>query len=137
MTAQRGRDLLLKVDQDGNGAFLTIAGLRTHSIGLNARTVDTTNADSVNQWRELLAGAGVKSASIRGAGIFRDESSDAIARSYFFADTIRDWQVIVPDFGTIEGKFQMTALDYAGQHDGELSFELALESAGPLTFTAA
>ncbi|MGF7160271.1 TP901-1 family phage major tail protein [Rhodoligotrophos appendicifer] len=137
MAAQKGRDLLLKVDSTGSGVFVTIAGLRTHSLGLNARTVDVTHAESAGQWRELLSGAGVRTASVRGAGIFKDEASDATVRSYFFADTIRDWQVVVPDFGTIEGAFQITALDYAGPHDGEMSFELALESAGALTFTAA
>jgi predicted secreted protein len=29
----------------------------------------------------------------------------------------------------------VTALEYAGRHDGEVTFELALASAGPLTFT--
>ena len=31
----------------------------------------------------------------------------------------------------------MTALEYAGEHDGELAYELALESAGEIAFTAA
>ncbi|WP_342642874.1 phage major tail protein, TP901-1 family [Rhodoligotrophos ferricapiens] len=137
MTAQRGRDLLLKVDVESSGQFTTIAGLRSHSIGLNAAMVDVTNADSAQRWRELLGGAGVRSASIRGAGIFRDESSDERVRACFFGDLIRDWQVIIPDFGILQGPFQITALDYAGQHDGELTFEIALESAGVLSFSAA
>ena len=43
--------------------------------------------------------------------------------------------MIIPDFGLIEGPFLITALEYAGNHDGELSFDIALESAGALTFT--
>lgn len=136
MVAQKGKDLLLKVDGTGSGSFTTVAGLRSHSIGLNARTVDVTHAGSSGRWRELLAGGGVRQASIRGTGIFLDEAADEAVRGFFFADTIRDWQVVVPDFGTIEGLFQITALDYGGQHDGEVTFELALESAGALTFTA-
>jgi len=42
----------------------------------------------------------------------------------------------VPDFGTVEGPFQVSTLEYAGQHDGEMTFDLALESAGQLSFTA-
>lgn len=137
MVAQKGRDLLLKVDTTGSGSFTTVAGLRSHSIGLNARMVDVTHAGSSGRWRELLAGGGVRQASIRGTGLFLDESSDETVRGYFFADTIRDWQVIVPGFGTIAGPFQITALDYGAQHDGEVTFELSLESAGALTFTAA
>ena len=44
--------------------------------------------------------------------------------------------MIVPDFGVIDGPFQITALEIAGRHDAEVTFELALESAGELTFAA-
>ena len=136
MVAQKGKDLLLKVDSDGAGAFVTVAGLRSRTLAFNTETVDITHTESVGHWRELLAGAGVKSARVSGAGIFKDASSDETVRGYFFAGTIRDWQVIIPDFGTVEGLFQITALELAGQHDGEVAYELALESAGELTFTA-
>ena len=137
MTAQKGKDLLLKIDTSGAGAFTTVAGLRTRRIAFNAETVDITDTDSVGRWRELLAGAGVRRASISGAGIFRDQASDAAMRTVFFDGTIRDYQLIVPDFGTLAGPFQITALDYAGEHDGAITYEIALESAGPVSFTAA
>ncbi len=136
MVAQRGKDLLLKVDDDGTGTFVTIGGLRTKSLSFNAGTVDITHADSVGEWRELLAGAGIKSARITGSGIFRDAASDERARQLFFDGIIRDWQIIVPDFGTITGAFQITSLEFTGNHDGEVSFDLGLESAGPLSFVA-
>jgi TP901-1 family phage major tail protein len=137
MAAQRGKDLLLKVDTDGAGSFSTVAGLRTRSLAFNAATVDITHAESADEWRELLAGAGVKTARLSGNGIFKDATSDETVRSAFFAGAIRDWQVAVPDFGTVEGAFQITALEYSGGHDNELTFEIALESAGALSFTAA
>jgi len=137
MTAQRGKDLLLKIDSDGLGSFTTIAGLRARALSFNARTVDVTNAESAGAWRELLAGAGVKTASLSGSGIFKDETSDALIRGYFFDGTIRDWRIVVPDFGTVEGSFQITSLEYSGNHEDELRFELALESAGQLLFTGA
>lgn len=136
MTAQRGRDLLVKLDASGDGSFTTVAGLRTRSLAFNARSVDITNADSSGQWRELLAGAGVRSASVSGRGIFRDEASDASVRETFFDAAIRNWQVVIPDFGTVAGSFQITALEFAGEHDGEVTFDLSLESAGELVFTA-
>lgn len=135
MTAQRGRDLLLKLD-DGSGAFSTVAGLRTQRIALNADTVDITHAESAGRWRELLGGAGVRRASLAGAGVFKDQTSDEFVRRSFFDGTILNWQVIVPAFGVIQGLFQISALDYRGEHAGEVTFELALESAGALTFTA-
>ncbi len=136
MTAQKGKDLLLKLDGDGAGTFTTVAGLRSRSIAFNAETVDVTHQESVGQWRELLAGAGAKHARIAGSGIFKDAASDALVRSYVFDGTIRHWQVIVPDFGTVQGPFQITSFELTGRHDGEVAFDLALESAGELSFTA-
>ena len=136
MAAQKGRDLLLKIDSDGVGTFVTVAGLRSHQLAFNAQTVDTTHQESAGAWRELLGDAGIKSASIRGSGIFKDAASDATIRSLFFDGIIRGWQVIIPDFGVVEGPFQISALEFSGQHDGELAFDLSLESAGELTFAA-
>lgn len=137
MAAQSGRDMLLKLDQTGSGSFLTVAGLRTRSLSLNASTIDVTDAESAGRWRELLAGGGIRRAAVAGSGIFKDQASDAEIRSLFFAGTIRDWQLVLPDFGTIEGPFQIVALEFSGSHDGEVTFELALESAGQLAFTGA
>lgn len=65
MAAQRGKDILLKVD-DGTAQFITIAGLRTRRLALNAESVDITHSESAGRWRELLDGAGVKRASLTG-----------------------------------------------------------------------
>lgn len=137
MVAQKGKDLLLKVDGTGTGTYTTIAGLRSRSLAFNAETVDITHQESTGQWRELLAGAGVKQARVTGSGIFKDALSDEMVRSYFFNGTIRNWQIIVPDFGTVQGLFQVTAFELTGRHDGEVAFEISLESAGELLFTAA
>ncbi|TXI04143.1 MAG: phage major tail protein, TP901-1 family [Pseudorhodobacter sp.] len=136
MAVQNGKDLLIKVDMIGDGTFETLAGLRAQRLSLNAAQVDVTNLDSAGGWRELLAGAGVKSASISGSGVFRDATTDARARQIFFDAEMPDFQVIVPDFGTIEGPFQITAIEYAGSHNGEATYELSMASAGQLTFVA-
>jgi predicted secreted protein len=99
MAAQKGKDLLLKVDSTGAGAFTTVAGLRARSIAINA-------------------------------------ASDATLRDYAFNGTIRNWQIVAPDFGVIEGPFQIASLEFSGRHDGEVAFELGIESAGMLSFTA-
>lgn len=134
MVAQKGRDLLLKVD-DG-GTFMTVAGLRSRRLAFNAEAVDVTDAESAGRWRELLGGVGIQRASLTGAGIFKDQVSDEKVRAAFFSASIFDWQVIIPGFGTITGPFQVTALEYSGEHNGEVRFELALESAGALAFGA-
>lgn len=136
MTAQKGKDLLLKLD-DGSGSFVAVAGLRTRRLTFNAETVDVTDSDSAGQWRELLAGAGLRRASLNGTGIFKDAAADETVRAAFFAGDIRNWQVVIPAFGTLQGAFQITSLDYRGDYNGEVTFEIAVESAGALAFTAA
>lgn len=136
MAVQAGKDLLIKIDQTGDGQFETIAGLRATRISFNAETVGVTSLESQGGWRELLAGAGVKSAAISGSGVFRDANTDERARQIFFDGEIPAFQVVIPDFGTVEGRFQLSALDYAGSHNGEASYEMTLASAGALTFTA-
>lgn len=137
MAAQKGKDLLLKIDSDGQGTYSTVAGLRSRSIAFNSEAVDVTHAESAGHWRELLSGAGVKSARLSGAGIFKDAASDEVVRSTFFDGEIRDWEVVIPDFGTVSGAFQITAFELSGRHDGEVAFDLAMESAGALAFAAA
>jgi TP901-1 family phage major tail protein len=136
MTAQRGRELLLKI---GDGAdpevFTTVAGLKAKTLAFNSTSIDVTNADSSDGWRELMAD-GVKSASLSGSGVFKDAASDAALRAAFFAGTAPNWQVVIPGFGTVQGPFRLTALQYDGPYDGEVKISLSLASAGVLTFTA-
>lgn len=136
MGVQSGKDLLLKVDLDGTGDFVTMAGLRATRLSFNAGSVDATSVDSAGGWRELLGGAGVKSASLSGSGVFRDADTDARARQLFFDGQIPAFQVIIPDFGVVQGPFQITTLEYSGGHDGEATYELSLASAGALSFAA-
>lgn len=136
MAAQKGKDLLLKIDPAGTGSFTTVAGLRARTLAFNAEQVDITHQESAGQWRELLEGAGVRSARITGAGIFKDAASDEMMRSAFFSGAIRNFQVVLPDFGVVQGPFQIVALEFSGRHDNELAFEVSLESAGQLGFSA-
>ncbi len=136
MTMQRGKDILLKLEEPaGSPVFLTMAGLRARTISLNAKTIDTTNADSAGEWRELLPGAGVKSLSVSGSGVFTDSAADEAIRSTFFAQDARRWQMVIPDFGILDGVMQIAALEYAGDFDGEAVYSLTLASAGNISFT--
>ena len=136
MAAQNGKDLLVKVDMSDDGQFQTLAGLRATRVSFNAEAVDVTSLESQGGWRELLGGAGVRSAAISGSGVFRDAASDERARQIFFDGQTPDFQIVIPDFGIIEGPFQVTAIEYAGAHDGEATYEVSMASAGALNFTA-
>ena len=136
MAAQNGKDLLIKLDLTGGGQFETVAGLRATRLSLNAQSVDVTSLESQGGWRELLGGAGVKSAAVAGSGVFKDQATDERVRQVFFDGETPDFQVIVPDFGILEGAFLITSIEYAGTHDGEATYEIALASAGAIGFTA-
>jgi TP901-1 family phage major tail protein len=138
MAAQKGRDILLK---RGNGdgppeTFTAVAGIRTTSIDLNSAAVDVSTADS-DGWRELLAGAGIKTFSLAGGGVFKDDATQASVTNDYVNDVMSNWQIIIPAMGTFAGQFQVQKLSIKGDHDKEVSFDISLESASPLTFTPA
>ena len=47
-----------------------------------------------------------------------------------------NYQIVIPAFGTVQGAFQITSLEFAGEHNGEVTYNMSIESAGALTFTA-
>ena len=137
MALQAGRDILLKVsDGAQNPSFTTIGGLKARTIALASKTIDGTASDSPGSWRELLPEAGLKEASVSGSGVFKDLASDELVRLCFFNQHARDWQLIITDFGTLQGKFIVTALEYGGAFDAEATFSMTLTSAGQIGFTA-
>lgn len=137
MTAQRGKDMLVKIGDGGSPEnFTTVAGLRTRTISLNAREVDATHSES-NGWRELLGAAGVRQASVSGAGVFLNDAAAEQIRATFFAGAIRNFKLVIPGMGELTGPFLIANLDYAGEHDGEATISLALASAGAVAFAAA
>lgn len=133
MAKQRGDLFLLKVDTSGTGTFATIAGLRSTGLRARLKAIETTNKDSGGQ-RELLEGAGVQSFTFTGAGVFDSGSAHETARSLFVARTKRDWRIARGDGTTVTAPCLITTLDFAGEHDGEETFTLTLESAGAVTF---
>ena len=132
--AQAGREMLLKC-QEANNNFVTVAGMRSRHLGLNAASVDITSAESAGRWRELLAGAGVRRLSLSGNGIFRSEATHEMVRRLFFDSAIRTWQIVIPTFGIVQAPFLIASLDCRADHDAAIMFDIALESAGEPAFT--
>lgn len=131
MAAQKGKDLLIKIDI--SGSYTTIAGLRSSSISMNDEQVDITNKDSAGE-RVMLAQAGVRSVSVSGSGVFLDSASETSLKESFGKASFDNYQILVPDFGTFTGAFQLASLEYAGEYNGEATYSITLESAGAITF---
>ena len=138
MAGQLGSALIVQV---GDGAspevFTTVAGLRTKAMRFAKDQVNITDSDSLNKWRELLAGAAIKTASFSGDGVFKDSASEETIRGNFAADSIDNYQIVVPDFGTFAGPFTLSQLEYNGEHDDAVQYSFGLESAGEVTFAPA
>jgi TP901-1 family phage major tail protein len=137
MAGQRGRDVLIKIGDGGAPeTFATVAGIRARTISLSKGVIDATTADSPDAWRELIAGAGTKKADIAGSGAFKDAASDERIRAAYFAGEAARFQLVMPDFGVLEGPFVISELSYAGEQDGEAMFSIRLASAGVISFEA-
>ena len=135
MAAQKGSALLLKIGNGGSPeTFSTVGGLRSTEISLNDETVDVTNKDSSGN-RTLLADAGVASVSISGSGVFTDAASETALKNAWSSGSFVNYQIIIPDFGTYQGAFQLTALSYAGEFNGEVTYSVTLESSGAVAFS--
>ena len=143
MAAQKGSAMLLKIDQSGTQT--TVGGLRSTSITFNDEAVDITNKDSLGM-RTLLAGGGTQSVSISGSGVFTDSTTEQAVRTAYFAQAntsdgsatqvaaFDSFQVIVPDLGTFTGTFMIATMGYSGEFNGEVTYDLTLESSGYVTF---
>lgn len=133
MAAEKGSAFLLKVgDGQPVPAYETVAGLRTTQLSINGDAVVITNKDS-GGWRELLSGAGIRSISVSGAGVFTGSAAEARIKSSALAGTLDDYEVSFESGERMRGRFLVTRLDYAGDFNAERSYTLSLESSGPVT----
>ncbi len=132
MAIEKGSAFLLKI---GDGAmppaFTTVAGLRTTQMAINTETVIVTNQGS-GGWRELLSGAGVRSVSLSGSGVFTGSAAEARIKANALTGQIDDYRISFEAGDTVTARFLITRLDYAGDFNGERTYTLALESSGPV-----
>ena len=130
MAAEKGSAFLLKVGDGGSPVgFATVAGLRTTQLSINGEMVAITSKDS-GGWRELLSGAGVRSVSVSGAGIFTGSASETRLKGNALSGAIDDYRLSFEGGETLTGRFLVTRLDYAGDYNGERNYTLTLESSG-------
>lgn len=134
MAAQLGLSLLLRVDSDGAGTYQTVGGITSADWTMNGEMVDVTSQDDTSRYRQLLAGAGVKSMSFSGSGVFKADAAMTTIKTYFMADTIRNWKVVVPGFGTFTMLAKITSFGMSGVHNKEVDAKISLESAGDISF---
>ena len=130
MAAEKGSAFLLKVgDGASPPAFATVAGLRTTQLSINGEMVAITHKGS-GGWRELLGGAGVRSVSVSGAGVFTGSAAEVRLKASALSGVLDDYRLTFEGGETMTGRFLVTRLDYAGDFNGERNYTLSLESSG-------
>lgn len=130
---EKGSAFLLRVsDGAPTPSYQTVAGLRTTTLAINAEQVIVTNKGSAG-WRELLSGAGVRSVSIGGSGVFTGSAAETRVKASALAGTLDDYEVSFEGGERVRGRFLVTRLDYAGDFNGERTYSLNLESSGAVT----
>ena len=130
MPAEKGSAFLLKV---GDGAavpsYSTVAGLRTTQLAINGDAVVVTNKGS-GGWRELLSGAGVRSVSVSGTGVFTGSAAELRIKANALAGTLDDYELSFESGERLRVRFFVALLDYAGGFNVFRSYTLALERSG-------
>ncbi|WP_299328666.1 phage tail protein [Parasphingopyxis sp.] len=130
MAAEKGSAFLLKVGDGGDPpTYSTVAGMRTTQLSINGEPVVVTNKDS-GGWRELLSGAGVRSVSVSGAGIFTGSVAETRLKNNALGGSLDDYELSFESGERMQGQFLIARLDYAGDFNGERNYTLALESSG-------
>ena len=130
MPAEKGSAFLLKVgDGTATPVYSTVAGLRTTQLSVNGDAVVITHKGS-GAWRELLSGAGVRSVSVSGAGVFTGSVAENRIKNNALSGLIDDYELSFESGEKLQGRFLVARLDYSGDFNGERSYTLALESSG-------
>lgn len=130
MAVESGAAFLLKIGDGGSPpAYATVAGLSTTQLSIAGEMVAVTTKDS-RGWRELLTGAGTRSVSVAGAGVFTGSAAEARLKANALAGTLDDYELSFEGGERMRGRFLLTRLDYSGDFNGERAYTLALESSG-------
>jgi len=133
-TGFAGLDFVLKVgDSQSPEIYTTLSAMRETSCSLNFSPIEITNKGSAFA-RELLDGAGVKSMQITAAGVFEDSTVYETLRGYKDAQTIKNYDMVLPNGDVIRGRYKVTGLQLTGNHDDAFAYSLTLESSNSFTY---
>ena len=129
----------INIDADGTGTsqetFQNIGAIRSKTFSAQAEEIDITNQDS-GEWKSTLDQAGIRSVTLSGDGVFKDDSTFAKVRQYFLAQSIKNWRLVVSSAGSYwQGAFKITSLEQAGDYNAEQTYSVSLGSSGAVSYT--
>ncbi len=129
MAAQKGREFILEIQIDGS--YQVVGGFRSNTFSINGETVDVTSKAS-GGFRELMEGAGIVSISTSGSGVFVSDTVFETVHNAMLNQTHLNGRITVPGFKSYAGNYAVSQLEMSGEHNGEVTYSIGLESSGTI-----
>lgn len=133
MAAAAGKSFLLKVGTAASGT--TVAAMRTTRVSINGEMLDATNKDSTDLMRELVAGGGVKSVTVEAEGVLTANAQSATLQGYALDGSLNAYGLVFDGGDKLDGSFQVTRFEMAGEYNGVQTYAMTLESSGDVTLS--
>ncbi len=138
MARQDGTNLVIKIGDGGSPEnFTTLGGLLLNGMSLSNNQVEIPAVNSGSAWRQILMAAGRQWVRISGSGEFEDSTAEETLRGYAFAGSVNNYELLFANGDKLSGAFIVSRYEREGNAGTPESYNLTLESAGDITFTAA
>lgn len=139
MPAKRGSTLLVKRgDAASPEVFTTFASIRNATLTINGQPINVTTGDDVDGnneiWNTYITGP--KDLSVSGEGIAKSLGQPQSVYQDFAAGTITNYQIVVPYIGTFTLAMIVGNMEFTGQYDDAVTFNLTLQGNEAPTFVA-
>lgn len=115
------------------GWWSTVGGLRSSSFSFSAEDIDISNHGS-NQYKELKEGAGMRSVSMSGSGVYTNAANYRACETACFGNSLVSLAFLDVDAGRIySASFKINSIEASGEYDGEASFSISANSSGSVS----
>lgn len=138
ITAQKGRLFKLQIASGTSPTtFTDVTGLRATGITINGSPVDITTKSSAG-WQEWLPDGGVKSVSFTGSGIYDSGGSNLVTlmNAAMAGGTLVEARISSNAGDAYLGTFTVPTFTRNGPHDNAETFDVTLQSHGPVYYDA-
>ena len=132
MPASAGRDAVFSAYN--GSSYITVGGMRTRALKFDETNVDVTTADSSGRWTEMLNGAGVRTCSLDGAGIYQRDAGLKLLVAAYNNGSLIVCRFAWPTAGLqVDASFLIDSFGWDAPYNDSGTFNVKLTSSGPVT----